>query len=135
MNVSDVTDATIDAIVTAITNNSATYFAEMTDVPALKYVKKGAPNPLKWYSSSAYVFPERSERISRHERRIEVSVVYYLRDADPSRLGSRIGQGADALSDLLEDTFSVGSLNIDFDYGAAEGGSEAVAVIAAELFV
>jgi hypothetical protein len=135
VNTTDVTDATIDAIVSAVSTNASTYFAELGDVPDLRNVKKGTPNPEKWRSSEVYVFPERAERVSRHERRIEVSLVYFLKDSDPSRLGMRIGRGADALSDLMEDNFSVGALNMDFDYGMRDGGSEAAAVISAELFV
>lgn len=134
----NVTDALIDNLITEITDNHVSYFKDMAGVgfslKKLKQVKKGAPNPLKWYTPSVFVVPERTA-MDGTVHVITVNVLYLLKGQDSETLAKSIARGADALAQLIDDKFSLTRLEYEFDYGLTDGASEAAAQISAELVI
>lgn len=134
----NITDALIDRIITAIEDHHKTYFDDMAgagfDLKALKQIKKGQPNPVKWYNPSVFVVPERTT-LEGPVHKITVNVLYLLKGNDAETLAKSIARGADALAQLIDDKFSITRLEYEFDYGLSDGTQEAAAQISAEIVI
>lgn len=137
MSAVNITDTTVDSVVTAISTSISDYFDEMEEtgfsMTAPRVVKKGLPTPIKMLWPSIYVRPSKTTQIDRYAYAIEIDISYYVKDQDTGRLAKTIARGADAIGQLIRDRFSVQRLDYAFEYAIPESHPEAVASLTVEI--